>query len=399
MPRRFRIAGLVILVLIAALCVSVYALTHHYNAAAHVTARLAQQLGGRVQLDRANVGLTNSTAEGLKLFETEEEYSHPYLTADRLSADVSMMELLKGVLPKRLSLHGVSVHLRFDRDGNLLTRLPLSPPGEVGGPEISIDNASLTITQEGRPDFAVHRAAVSIRAESGKYVVSGIAADSEWGKWRFSATTADLENAEAHLTSTHGSFTQKMLDGLPFLSPMIWQQVHCEGETSADLTFKVNLKERTCRVHAALEPLLDRLDMPLLELGAENARGKIMVDVAVTRLVEVQMQVAGGVAFVHGELDFSTQPARLVFDVKVKDVDVAKLPRSWDLPADVGGKLTGQATLTMLLRDGKPQLAGTGTGTISDATVADLPTDALPLWLTAAEQRYQFTLRPGRIAE
>lgn len=399
MRHRLRIAGLVIFVLIAALCISVYALTHHYNAAAHVTARLAQQLGGRVQLDRANVGLTNSTAEGLKLFETEEEYSHPYLTADRLSADVSMMELLKGVLPKRLSLHGVSVHLRFDRDGNLLTRLPLSPPGEGGGPEISIDNAGLTITQEGRPDFAVHRAALSIRAESGKYVVSGSAADPDWGKWSFSATSADLENAEAHLTSVHGSFTQKMLDGLPFLSPMIWQQVHCEGETSADLTFRANLKERSCRVHATLEPLLDRLEMPLLDLVGDNVRGRIVVDVAVTRLVDVQMQVADGVAFVHGELDFTTQPARLVFDVKVKDVDVTKLPRSWELPADVGGKLTGQANLTLLLHDGKPQLAGTGSGVISDATIADLPTDAIPLWLSAGKQRYQFTLRPARIAE
>src|SRR5689334_22313686 len=111
--RKVRIAGIILLCLLAVAVLGLYFVTHQYNAAPQVVARVEQMFGGRAELTRANVGLGHSTAEGLKLYE-EGDPHHPWLTADRLRVDASIMQLLEGAMPSRLSLQGVAVYLRFD---------------------------------------------------------------------------------------------------------------------------------------------------------------------------------------------------------------------------------------------------------------------------------------------
>lgn len=391
MQRRLRLVAIFVLIVAGIAGLSYYYVTRHYIAR-QASVRMEQLFGGRVELESADVGLSASTAHGLKLYESKEEAVKPWFSAQRVHTDASLMELVQGLLPHKLTLENVALYLRFDKDGRLLTKLPSTAEGDMVVPELIVNGASLTIEQDGRPSFAIQGVALTLREQSGKYVVAGAVNDPAWGQWGVKASAArDLTTLEATLKTAHAPVKQERLDSLPFVASAVWQQVRCEGETAANVTLNLAARESTFHFHIALEPTLTRLHVPSIDLTAEQATGKVVIEDALVRLSDVQGRVAGGGVSTSGELDFTRQPSRLLFDVRAKDVRLSKLPQSWSLPSEIDGQLTGHAKLTLAIKDGKVVPSGAGEGVVNDATVAGLPADPITLRLRPAGGRYRFS--------
>src|SRR5262249_55821343 len=84
-------------------------------------------------------------------------------------------------------------------------------------------------------------------------------------------------------------------------------------------------------------------------------------------LDSVHGKTAGGSITTSGKLDFHDEPTRLAFKAGVQDVLLHDLPRSWKVPNNIDGKLTGSADLIVTINRGKVQTSGSGEGVIRDA--------------------------------
>src|SRR5271170_8217907 len=84
--------------------------------AARVAAKLSELYGGVVQVGGARVGTSETVLFDVALFEPGDSV-HPWLTIDRLEADLSLRDALSGASPTRVALHGPTVTLRFDEEG------------------------------------------------------------------------------------------------------------------------------------------------------------------------------------------------------------------------------------------------------------------------------------------
>ncbi len=157
----FRRAALVVVLVLLLVAVGLYIAAHVYLTSEAVTrqvsTRLQAMLGAPVEVDSADVGLTGSSKlHGLRIFEPGDDVKKaPIIAVDGATADVSALDLLRGVSPGQVTLNGASVVLHFDADGNLVTRLPR--PKTTGGPmpRLHIDNGKLTLNQDGRKPMIV----------------------------------------------------------------------------------------------------------------------------------------------------------------------------------------------------------------------------------------------------
>ena len=126
----FRRAALVVVLVLLLVAVGLYIAARVYLTSEAVTrqvsTRLQAMLGAPVEVDSADVGLTgSSTLHGLRIFEPGDDVKKaPIIAVDGATADVSALDLLRGISPGQVTLNGASVALHFDADGNLLTRLP-----------------------------------------------------------------------------------------------------------------------------------------------------------------------------------------------------------------------------------------------------------------------------------
>src|SRR5262249_34034929 len=139
--------------------------------------------GGPVRVATADIGLKSSSLHGVKLLDAD---GRPWLSADSVSADVSLWEMLRGgAAPKRLDVTGAKITLRFDENGRLLTRLPqgsstFGSPGQV--PDVRVEQSQLTLQRRGGPGVVLTGVKLRATAKSGKLVLRGEAANPEWGK-------------------------------------------------------------------------------------------------------------------------------------------------------------------------------------------------------------------------
>src|SRR5436190_1206737 len=71
---------------------------------------------------------------GVRLFEAPGagRGEGPWAAADTVQLDAPLWQLLRGALPREMTLEGGEATLRFDRQGHLLTRLPAGAAGDVG---------------------------------------------------------------------------------------------------------------------------------------------------------------------------------------------------------------------------------------------------------------------------
>jgi hypothetical protein len=366
-------------------------------AARQVADRLTELLGEPVQVDAVDLGLTSqSSFHGIKVLGSAD--GAPWLTIDNVSAAVSAWQLRDGVLPPELDVTGVALTLDFDREGRLLTRLPGGGGGQGGGgtlPLLRIHAGRVTLRQQGRPDLVLGGVEAGIESKAGALVLAGSVHDPDWGAWSLDGRI-DLAKgtARASFATPHVHLAQARLEGLPFVPAVVWQQVQLEGDTPVTLALSFG-GAAGVSYRVELEPSRTKLHVTAIDLDAEQAGGKVVIEDGVVHLCDIHGQTAEGAIHTDARLDFSSCPCRLNFAVGVEELALQRLPERWSIPRTVEGRLTGQADLLVTIANGQVRTTGQGEGRI---TLRGLERHPLRIKLHADGDGIRFTAQGDRTA-
>src|SRR5262245_25827713 len=122
---RLLIAGVVVL---SGLAIAMRGYLQSDQAIAQVAAKLQSILNLPVKVSGLDVGIGQSSISGLSVFESGDSLTaEPWIKIETATADVGLMQLLDNeVSASSLDFSGATVLLRFDREGQLLTKLPPS---------------------------------------------------------------------------------------------------------------------------------------------------------------------------------------------------------------------------------------------------------------------------------
>jgi hypothetical protein len=353
--------------------------------------KLSTIIGTPVRVAGMNVGLIgNSSVVDLQLFQTEDDADSIWATVQGARADLSAFALLTGnATPTEVTLTGAAIELRFDKNGNLLTRLPepSGPPATL--PRIKVEGGKLTLRQEGHDQpFVVNNVKAEATPETSTRVLnfSGSVNDSFWGDWSITGS-CDLPNARVvlKLHADRAEATQEKLKRLPFVPEETWKNLRIdEGVTPVDCTFTVQAEEPRVHYRIELAPRDTRLSIPAVQLPVEKAGGKMVIEDNFIQLREVKGRTAQGAIEGEGDLDFRGEGARLKFPViRVEGLELEALPdvSPWNKIKElaVAGKLTGQANLDVTVKpNAEPEVTATGKGKVTDAMVK-LPSFSNPV--------------------
>ena len=418
--RFFRRAAIATVLVLLLLVVGLYIAARVYLSSEAVTrqasARLQAMLGAPVEVDSADVGLTGSSKlHGLRIFEPGDDAKKtPIVAVDAASADVSALDLLRGVSPGQVTLGGASIALHFDADGNLLTRLPRPKTGGGPMPHLHIDGAKLTLNQDGRKPMLIQGVTGDLTPDGADFKAGGSVNDPFWGAWSLSGSLAgESGTVDLTLDAKDVMVDRDRLTGLPFAAPAIWDEVMVVGKTPCNFNLRFQLQDHPAihyRVRCAPDDA--KVWVRSIEMNAEHAAGAVVVDDNLVQLRGVHGRFAGGAIATDADLDFRKPEWVLAFStVSVDKVVWHELPKPWveallpeflkDYKPD--GVFKGRATdIRVSLNDGKVQVAGTGQGEIDDVTLDGKPQPE-PIKVTLGTHGGKFgrvTLnpRPGLLA-
>ncbi len=375
-------------------------------AAERVAAKLSSTLGTPVRVGSVDIGFHGgSSIKGVEILEAGNDGDQKaWLTVGEVDADISAASLIAGDANSReLTFTGATVELRFDADGNLLTRLPKPSSGSAQPlPLLHVEIGKVTISQEGHKQPLVVENVTAQADSAGRILtITGAAHDSYWGDWSVEGTL-DLEKSSAtfRLRTDRADVTQEKLTRLPFVPPGVWEEVRIDaGVTPVDFTLTVQSEPPTSRYRVVLEPRDTHFHVPSIDLDAEQAHGKVVIADKVVEMREVSGRTADGTFFTEAALDFREQTSRLRFQtIRLDDVELQQLPESWKLKDyQISGKLSGKATIEV---DVKPDgtgisTRGTGQGVIAQGHFRNLPI-AEPIKLNLHSEGSRFRLRPEK---
>lgn len=336
-----------------------------------VAERLQEMLGGHVEIQSAQIGLTGaSSVHSIEAYE-DGESNKPWLRIDDVTADVSALSVLRGGSPEDIRLQGARIRLRFDDEGRLLTKLPTkkkTAPERL--PRLHIDGGELTFDRQNRAPMIIRGVHADITSGDNGLTLKGTVSDPFWGDWKadgdFNTTgskggiTLDTENVEV---------TMPKLKAIAFVPLSVWREVHIKGTTPAQVRLDMETKSDKTSVSYRVEisPRDAHVQVPSIDLDAEHANGRAVIADEIVELDNVRGKTAGGSIEVSGKLNFHDEPTRLAFQTGVRDVVLHELPRSWKVPSEINGKLTGSANLVVTIKKSKVETSGSGEGVILDA--------------------------------
>jgi hypothetical protein len=404
MKRFLRVLLVAVVVLVLLGVAARYYLSSGYIAS-QVASRLESMLGGQVQVASADVGWSGSTANGVEFYEKEKSVSQkPWLTVKSVTTDVTLLGALTGTTtPNHVTLSGASVTLRFSRDGHLLTVLPEAPPGEADKevllPKVRIEDSRITFQRDGGPSLVATGINATLIRQGDRLVLAGAVGNPErlaLGKWSLQGGLDPKGRTTSVTLTSEGAVhvTQRLLEELPFVSPTVWREVQVKSADSpVTVQIRYDLARSAFQYHVALEPQNAEVYVPAIELNATALKGKIELDDGLVQVRYAQGQMFGGTIRANGTVDMRSPELHLHFPkVEVQGLEMRRIPKSWDVPRQIEGRLQGSAWLDVVFgKDGKPQVRGEGKGEIVDARVAGLPTDGpVRLELHAREAGFGF---------
>ena len=214
-----------------------------------VVSSLKEITGAPVELEDADIGvLGGTTLHGLRLYQTSKGDDEPWVDIGTVETDISAIDLLRGVMPKKLTLRDPAVTLHLDRSGQLLTHLPegaglLAAPEARTLPDVRIVGGKATVRQDGRPALVVQGVGLTLRPESNRIVLSGSVSDSDWGDWSLDGSLNQADRSlSVTLRTDRAVATQQKLLSLPCIPDAVWREVEAAGPTAVDFTFRYDPK-------------------------------------------------------------------------------------------------------------------------------------------------------------
>lgn len=397
MPRYLKISLLTVVLLggVFLLCwvgLRVYLSTS--NARAVAASRLSEAIGLPVEVDDLNVGVSSSSLQ-IRVLEPASEGEQPaeILKVDSVTADVSLADLLAGkVAPTQIMLRGPRLTLEFDKAGKLRTQLPESRvQADTPIPSIVLEDGTLTLRQEGRPDFELHGLGLQLKPGVGILALGGTADDPHWGRWTIGGVlSTNSRSGEVTLQTQNAPLKLGLLQSIPFIPPATWKHVKPSGSTPATILLTAPA-EGSLQYDVRLSPkAAAAIELPDAEITVGDVSGAIRIRDSRVELAGCQGHVAKGTLALDGNLNFKPEPSLLQLKVAAKGLDVRELPESWSLPKELEGKLKGHADLELRAHaDGRVEPRGGGQAVLEDARIAGLPAE-ITFRLRGVGSRYRF---------
>ncbi len=353
-----------------------------------VADRLGALLGVPVRVTGVDIALGGSSSvQGLQIYEADgTRPDAPWASADDMQADFSAVDMFgDDAMPKRVILNNANVVLLFDKDGTLLTRLPKASDSTQAMPKLRLENARVTIKQEGRllRPHVVTGVTADFSYATGTFSFEGTCTDPDWGAWKVSGSYDTVGDVfRLSLRTNRVEVTDDKLKLLPFIPEEVWEEVKiASGVTPVDLELSTHGAEPV-KYKISLKPEDTKLHISSIDLDADQTSGEVVIEDAVVRLRNVKGSTANGAIGTEASLDFRDERvSRLTFEtIWVHDVDLNRLPESWKLKQNkITSKLTGDTKLNVQVKAEGVSLYGDG-----KVIVKNIMPDGLPFKLKKA---------------
>ncbi len=362
------------------LVLGVFAYAQTGHAARQVSTRLSDKLGVPVKFDSLSTGLISTDVSQVQLFEPGAET--PWFTAKKVKLDLSLIGAVFGSTPDLIIVEDVTASLRFDKEGDLVTKLP----GEVTGssstptslPQISVKNISVTINQEGHQETSFSGVQLHLKngETSKQMVLSGEMNDPIFGEWHIEGNwNSETSQASAKLsTKTPKSIDMETLRKVPFVNPNAWKEINLKGNAYAELFVDVDLKTQDGNYRLVMQPTQIYGHIPVAGLNLENGSGTVVARGQTIELTDVKVKTAEGEVKVHSFMDFASKEMDIFyFEAEFEGVEVNRLPEKLMLPKSLEGKATGHANFGFIAKTkGGVNTYGTGEAQINNPNLGEL---------------------------
>jgi hypothetical protein len=380
---------------LAALVVFFFAVRAYISSGAGrelVARKIENAIGMPVTVQSLSVGL-NSSSVSLQVFDPAlSRGNSEVLAVDSATVNISLFHLMTGDIdPSSVDVRGLTLILRVDAKGQLLTTLPRMEGGGSSLPHIALSNGRLTVHQDGRPEFDLRN--IDLTAEpqgQGNVHVTGSINDPDWSKWTVSGDLNRLaDTGSLALATNDGPLTLERLTSIPFLPESIWKHVQPDGRGACSLTVAQNADQHTT-YDVSIRPAAAALAIPDAEVTLNQVTGLIRYVGAKLELQGTHASLAGGQIGINGVVDFEKKQTVADLKVTASGLNLQELPESWGLPRDIQGDLEGNANLQVVVHaDGRIEPRGGGSGRIAHAKIRDIPV-SISLKLASNGKRYQF---------
>jgi hypothetical protein len=337
-------------------------------AATEAKVRIGAAIGAPLEAKTVALGFTASALSGVKVFETTGSANPPAWTAvGSVDADLSLLQLLTNDLGGGVvTLRDVAVTLVFDRDGRLVTRLPVPPEAAGPLPLVRLEGGTFTLRRDGRADEVFHNIKLELKTDGDRQSLSGTVEDPFWGLWTVSGGRQSATDPFTLVLKTAREVraTMALLRRAPFVPPGTWDAVQCEGETTCEVTLRFVPGEHV-RYKADLSPHDTAVYVPCIDLRASAASGRVVIEDNLLTLSTVRGAAAGGEVRLESVMDFRVPGQSVLrFGVETSKANPRSMPAAWHVPA-MDGQVDGKADMELSLVNGYVvKTRGQGTGTL-----------------------------------
>ncbi len=362
----------------------------------------------QIRVNECDLGVFGTTCiRKIDVFETDLKKLEPWLKIGSMETDVSLLRLIAGqVVPESVVVHNASVTLHFDEKGDLLTKLPKSknntPPKM---PRLFLKNADFCLKQDGRPPLIIKGIeGEAWRDEKKDLIFVATLQDEIWGAWNLRARVEPGDgDSELNLNTLEVSLSRTLLESLPFVPKVTWDHVKLSGITSVMMDLFFDGKKDAVDYKIGLEPKKTSVNIPIINLDAHDAQGKVDIDNGVVKIREVQGMAAKGIIeLTKAELDFRTDNYQMDYDLKIRDIRIQDMPDAWGLRDKKGnsfvqGVVAGWAKLKFLHDPVKGmQTSGSGLGLIEQAKLLGFSAKPIPLELKSDGAGFKLAPLPAK---
>ena len=229
---------------------------------AMVSDRLGTAIGMPVEVSEVDVGADGSSFR-FRVMDPGDPKAE-VLNVPSASTDLSAADFVTGrVAPTTLHLKGAALTLRLAPDGSVLTPLPVLPSGREPFPAVSIDGASLSLHQAGRPNFALSGVNVKLAPTGDLIVVSGTVSDPKWGVWTIRGELRrDTHTGWVELASTNAPLDRELLETIPLLPRGTFDDVSALGRAAVPVRLALG-EDRSVQPTVEIRPTLSLFGAPL----------------------------------------------------------------------------------------------------------------------------------------
>ena len=406
--RRLKLLARVFGVLLALGVVSWF-LIRNYGVRAVLLSEIRKQYGGRVELGDWWLNSTSAGITGLALGESAQADSPTWLTADRISTDISIGGLLRGrFLPTQIKVDHPKLALRFDAKGQLATAIPMktsrgsgSLAGSAGAiPAVEVNRAEITVAQDGRSPLKIARADAKLNTRAGREVVEATTDDPIWGHVRIAGQfDPSFKAGSVTIHSSPGFVVDPVqVKTIPFIPTDVWDNLAASGPIDAEVKLTLGAKDGV-PVHLLTKLKLKGAWLKLnpLQVESTDTTGDVTIDDTKVTVNQLRGKAINGTLRAAGTLNFAANPPELDVDLRLRGIDVTKTPAAWQLnELGATGTMTGKVGLrARLAADGIDLTGTTGRAVIEDGSLQGIPIKSLSITMKAQGNDLQFETAPS----